>query len=119
MTFTKEQIAEKLLLPLWRGLDEQYKSRYVRNIWEQFENNLLAASYTSTLSEFVQNLTGMMPIQVQAKDMKDLLAVTESGQDYDVLELLREHTTTLVMITRLMNQDRKLSYQKGLFDEDV
>lgn len=96
-----------MIYPLFRCLSEDYKRRYVRNIWEQFENGIRAAAYTGRLTVFLENITGTLPIEIQAQYLKGITGVIQSGQDEAILEWLREETTYLTMLARLMNQDRK------------
>lgn len=60
-----ETIATKLLTPLWRGLESDYKRRYAVKIWQQFESNIRSASYTNDVSRFMQLITMRLPISVR------------------------------------------------------
>lgn len=104
---TQQALAEKLIFPLFRSISEDYKVRYVRNIWEQFENGIRAAAYTSKLNVFLENITSQLPIEIQAKYIQEISEVVSSGQDEIILDWLRDETTYLVMIARIMNQNRK------------
>lgn len=107
---TKEQVAERLIYPLFRCLDESYKTKYVRNIWEQFENGIRSAAYTSSLTVFLENITRKLPIEVQAKYLSEIMPIVQSGEDEQILDWLREETTYLTMLARLANQERKEAY---------
>ena len=91
-------------------MSDEYKVRYLRTIWEQFENGIRSAAYTSRLSTFLENITKHLPIEVQAKHLEEVMQVIQSGQDEQILNWLREETTYLIMLTRLENQNRKEAF---------
>ena len=101
------EIADRLLWPMWRGIDPSYKSKYRASIWEQFESNIRSAAYTSRLARFADDLTRKLSIQVRLEDVASVAAVTGSGDDRAVLKLLRDETTYLVLLVRLRNEERK------------
>jgi len=45
-----------MLALIWRGIGASYKSRYRMTIWQQFEDQIRSAAYTSNLSKFVSSL---------------------------------------------------------------
>ena len=104
---TQEQVAERLLWPLWRSVSDDYKSRYKREVWEHFENAVRSAAYTGKLRTYLSNFQGRIPCEIQAQYMRDILSVVETGADDEILDWLRDETTYLVMLVRLMNQERK------------
>jgi hypothetical protein len=110
LEFTKEMVAENLLWPLWRCLDDSYKDRYKREIWEHFENAIRSAAYTARLSNFLTNFKNRIPTELEAQYLKHIRLIIDCGNDSEVLNWLRDETTYLVMITRMMNQDRKELY---------
>lgn len=114
---TQDLVAEKMLWGLWRSVDEQYKVDYRKNIWEQFENAIRSASYTGSLKVFLTNLQNRIPLSIQAQFMKDILIVVDSNQDNVVLDWIRNETTYLVMIVRLMNQERKNEFENNKKEE--
>lgn len=107
MDLTQKDVAEQLLWGLWRSIDEEYKVRYPRDIWEHFENAIKTASYTSDLKGFLERFQRKLPMTLQRQYMKDVLAVVESGQDEQIMEWLRTESTYMMMLVRLQNQDRK------------
>jgi hypothetical protein len=107
LTMTQEQVAEGLLWPLWRCIEDSYKDRYKREIWDHFENAIRSAAYTAKLSTFLTNFKNRIPTNIEAQYMKRIRQVVDSGHDSEILNWLREETTYLVMITRLMNQERR------------
>lgn len=107
LDITQEWVAEGLLWPLWRCIEDSYKDRYKREIWDHFENAIRSAAYTAKLSTFLTNFKNRIPTNIEAQYLKDIRQVTDCGQDADVLNWLRDETTYMVMITRLMNQERR------------
>ena len=107
MKITREKIATDLIFPLWISIDQQYKIDYKSTIWDQFENVIRAASYTDSLNVFLTNFKRRLPINILSKDIKDILSIVDSGEDDEILDLLRNETIYLVMHTRLINQERK------------
>lgn len=104
---TQEEVADKLLWGLWRSIDEDYKMKYPRDIWNHFENAIKSASYTGNLKGFLSLFQRRLPLDLQAQYMKDILQVVESGQDDDILTWLRLESTYMMMLVRLANQTRK------------
>lgn len=107
-------IAERLLWPLWRGLDPGFKEKYLRDIWTQFENNIRSAAYTGSLSRFLNNITSRLGIEIQAQFLDDLNSILKSNQDKTILKTLRENSTLCVLFTRKLNEE-----QKSQFKNDV
>lgn len=104
---TQEQVAERLLWPLWRSVTDDYKSRYKREVWEHFENAVRSAAYTGKLRTYLSNFQGRIPCDIQAQYMRDILSIVETGCDDEILDWLRDETTYLVMLVRIRNQERK------------
>jgi len=115
MEINQQVIGESLLFPLFRCIDDSYKERYKKDVWEQFENNIRAASYTAKLSTFYENITRQMPIVMQRQYGDEILKIIQSGMDKEVLNWLRDETTYLVLIARMRNEDRK----KDLKERDL
>lgn len=117
---TQQQVGDQLLFPLFRCLDEGYKKKYVKDVWEQFENNIRAAAYTSRLTKFFENITRSMPITLERQYADGVLQIIQSGFDEDVLTWLRNETTYLVLLARMKNEERKEAFknkQQDLFAE--
>lgn len=112
---TQEMVAENLVLPLWRALDKEYKKKYKKTIWDQFENRLRSAAYTSDIKKFLQKIKSNMRISIRYKDLKRVLNIVDSNQDRQILKWIREETQYLVLQVRVINQERKQA-QKNLFD---
>ena len=109
---TQQDIADKLLWPLWRCIDETYKDRYKREIWEHFENAIRSAAYTSRLSKFLSTFKKRMPIDLQAQYAADVAQVIECSHDADVLRWLRDETSYMALLVRLRNKERKESFNE-------
>ena len=113
MDLTQNFVAENLVWGLWRSIDESYKERYFKDVWDHFENAIRSASYTNSLKRFLSNIKNRIPITIQAKFNRNILKVVDAGQDDLVLEWLRNETTYLVMFCRVVNQERKEAYKES------
>jgi len=104
--------ALKMLIPLWRGISGDYKQKYVRNIWDQFENQIRAAAYTSSVSKFISSLCSRLQIQISSDDVSDTLSALNASDERKLLRQLRDEAPTLVLIVRLENDKRKAAWEK-------
>lgn len=102
-----ESLAERLVGPLWRGLDPDYKAKYARNIWDQFEGQIRSASYTAQLTRFLQRVTTRLPIEVRGADAESVAEVIGDGDDRMVLKMLREEAAYIVLLVRVANEERR------------
>lgn len=118
---TQDQVAEKLLWPLWRCVDDSYKDRYKRDIWEQFENAVRSAAYTGQLKTYLSNFKSRIPVVYEQQYIKTINSVIELGQDELILDWLRDETTYLVMLVRLKNQDKRDAWREAntATDEEI
>lgn len=109
MELTHEIVAEQLIAPLWRGIPNDYKSKYVRNIWEQFENALKSAAYTARLSDFLSKITNRLGVHFA--DAPDLRLVTniiaDLSHEKQLLKMLRDDATLLVLLVRVANEEKR------------
>lgn len=105
----KRQMAANLLMSIWRTIPPDYKSRYRMSIWDQFENQVRSAAYTNNLGRFVNALCSKLQcLPGRNKDERDdALEILNSGNDRDLLKLLREETTLLVLMVRVANEQRR------------
>lgn len=109
---THEEVAHSLLTPLWRGISNDYKAKYARNIWRQFEDNIRSAAYTARASEFLSKITMRLGITLhEAEAIKQVLDLIGSGQDRALLKMLRDDATLLVLMVRADNEERKEQYK--------
>jgi hypothetical protein len=104
---THQQIADSLLAPIWRGIPESYKRKYLRNIWQQFEDNIRSAAYTSTLSGFLSKITTRLGVAINEQGVASVVDVTSSGEDKEILRMLRADATLLVLMVRVANEARR------------
>jgi Asp-tRNA(Asn)/Glu-tRNA(Gln) amidotransferase C subunit len=109
---THEKITNKLLIPLWEGIDSSYKEKYKRNIWQQFENNLRVAAYTSKLNYFLSKFFKLAPCVIHESYLNELNAILNSGEDEEILEILRAETTYLVLLVRTERQEVREDYRR-------
>lgn len=118
--FTQEEVADKLLWGLWRSIHEDYKMKYPRDIWDHFENAIKSASYTSNLKGFLSLFQRRLPLDLQAKYIKDIKQVVDSEQDEQILTWLRTESTYMMMLVRLANQQRKEELKESFMaNEDL
>jgi hypothetical protein len=110
---TQEIVAEKLLWPLWRCVTDDYKSRYKRDVWDHFENAVRAAAYTGNLRTYLANFQARIPCELQAQFMRSIKQVVDAACDAEILDWLRDETTYMVMLVRLMNQDRREAFEES------
>ena len=116
-TSTEDMIAEKLLWPLWRCVSDDYKTKYKKDVWDHFENAVKSAAYTGSIKVFLSNFQKRLPVDLQAQYAKDIMSIADGGNDDEVLNLLRQETTYLVMVVRLRNQDRREAYEQQALSE--
>lgn len=108
---TQQMIGEELLFPLFRCLGSEYKERYKKDIWEQFENNIRSAAYTAKLTTFFENITRSMPIVLERQYADPVVKIIQSKMDKTILNWLREETTYLVLLARMKNEERKEAFK--------
>lgn len=108
----REQAAALLML-IWRGIPTDYKSRYRKTIWEQFENQIQSAAYTSNLGKFANSLCSKLDVAIgrNAEDRAAAARILNSGQDRALLRLMREETALIVLMVHLANQERRDTFE--------
>lgn len=108
-----------MLMAIWRGIPADFKSRYRMNIWQQFEDQIRSAAYTSNLGKFVNSLCSKLQATVgrNAEERVYGEKVLNSGQDRALLKLLRDETTLLVLMVRVANQKRREQWEAENPDE--
>ena len=119
ITISQQIVAENLLWPLWRCINEDYKSRYNREIWVHFENAVRSAAYTGNLRTYLTNFQARIPTDLQAQYMKSIMQIVDSGADADILDWLRDETTYMVMLVRMMNQERRDALAQNDIEPDL
>jgi len=109
MSDESKREAARLLEIIWRGVPVDYKRKYARSIWEQFENNVRSAAYTSNLGKMVNSLCGRMGVLLgpTGETRVEAERILNAGHDRELLKLLREETTLLVLMVRVATQERR------------
>lgn len=111
---THEEIAENLLTPLWQGIDAGYKAKYSLTIWQQFEDNIRSAAYTSSAADFLSRIKTRMGIVIRGDDVAKITSIITAGEDRALLKMLREHSSLLVVLVRAANEERRAEWQKQM-----
>jgi len=104
---TPELITENLLTPIWRGIPADYKSKYRQNIWQQFEDNIRSAAYTSRLATWFDTICRRLDVQIRPEHAAQIAQLFNARLDRAILRALREETTLLVLMVRVANEERK------------
>lgn len=113
---TPELIAESLLTPIWRGISPEYKSKYRQNIWQQFEDNIRSAAYTSRLPAWLDTMCRRMDVTIRPEHAALMKPIFGLCMDRLILRALRDETTLLVLLVRVANEERKAEQnQASLF----
>lgn len=113
-----QETAADLLEIIWRGISNEYKSRYRRTIWEQFENTVRAAAYTNNLGKFANSICLKLGAMIPAEMTKRAEEILNSGQDKPLLKLLRDETTLIVLMVRVRNQERREQWEQERVEKD-
>lgn len=116
---TNKEKAVQLLTMIWRRIPADYKSRYRMTIWTQFENEIRAASYTSSLAKFINSICSRLQVNLGANEKERKLAeqILLQADDRKMLKMFREETTLLVLMVRVENDTRKSEWE-ALHQED-
>lgn len=104
--------AKVLLVSIWRGIPVSYKVTYARNIWQQFEDNVRSAAYTSSLSRFINSICKKLQIVIHKDHVASVDEIVSSGADREMLRVLRDETTTIVLMVRLENEARRAEWER-------
>ena len=107
-------MAVTLAWALWRGMDAEYKRKYARVVWEQFQTRLQGeAQTTADLGQYVNNVCSKLGVTRlgDGDDLVELDAILGAGQDREVLHALRDRTALIVVRVRLLNEARKEAYE--------
>jgi len=102
-----KQTATALLMMIWKGIPSDYKSKYRMTIWEQYEHEVKAAAYTSKLGKFINRICGRMNALIEIKEQDRVLLeeILNMPDERELLKLLREQATLLVLMVRMANQE--------------
>lgn len=112
---TTKEIAATLLKIIWRGIPADYKSRYRMTIWEQYENEIRAAAYTSSLSKFINSICSRLRVDLGRTEAERAAveSILTGVNDRAMLKLLREETTLLVLMVRVDNEEKRQEWIEG------
>jgi hypothetical protein len=113
---TTREIVATMLKILWRGIPSEYKSRYRMTIWEQFQNQIVAAAYTSSIARFVNSICSRMGISVGRNEAERgaFEAIIQSIDERKALKMLREETEILVLMVRIDNEEQREQARKEM-----
>lgn len=112
---THQEIADGLLWPLWMGMDPAFKSKYARNIWQQFEDQIKsAATSNETLSKILGKVCLRLGSEIAREHVAAVNALVSCGHDRAVLKMLRSEATALVLLVRLKNDERRAEIQERI-----
>jgi len=109
----EETIRDKCVVlawALWRGMDSDYKRKYARVIWDQFQVRIAGeAQTTNSLSKYVNQLCSKLGVGQlgDGDELAELDAILNCGQDRAILRAMREDTALIVLKVRLLNEERK------------
>lgn len=107
-------MAADLLMTVWRGIPADYKSRYRMSIWRQFEDQVRSAAYTSNLGKFINTLCLKLQANLGTNKSDRVLAdcILNTGKDRELLKLMRDEATLLVLMVRVANQERRAEWEE-------
>lgn len=98
-----ELMAIDLLFHIWRAVDADFKSKYKREIWTIFENRVsVSAKQNGTLKGFATQLARATQAELgrSEKGRSAVLHILECGYDEDILNIIRNATSYLILHIR-------------------
>ena len=108
---THEQVASELLFPMWRCVSDDYKSKYRADAWTHFENFVRSSACAENLKAFFEKFKRLMLFDWQHQFERQVLAVLQSGQDREILRVLRTECSYIVLLTRALNNERNEQFK--------
>ena len=117
---TNREMAAGLLGIIFRGIPGDYKSRYRMTIWEQFENEIRSAAYTSSLAKFINLICSRLRVNLGRRADERVVAdeILRSADDRIMLKMLREETTMLVLMLRVEREKARAEWEQREKDSD-
>lgn len=108
----KAEIGKTLIFLLFKCVSSDYKKKYARDIWTQFENALRMAAYTSSFPIFIENFCKKMPNDYyQNSELMGVVQdITNAYSERQILEWIRQSTTYLVTVARVKNDELKSEF---------
>jgi hypothetical protein len=103
------ELAATLLKIIWRGIPADYKSRYRMTIWDQFENEIRSACRTSNLAKFISSICSRLQVSLGRTENERAVVedILRTADDQQMLKLLREETTLLVLMVHVDNEEKR------------
>jgi hypothetical protein len=98
--------AVTLVGAVWAGINWT-KRRISPDIYEWYMNRIKAATYTTSLAAFYDELLRKADSTPRKKDDEEVVRVLRSGRDSSILSILRDKTSLVVIKMRLANEARK------------
>ena len=117
---TNREMAAGLLGIIFRGIPGDYKSRYRMTIWEQFENEIRSAAYTSSLAKFINSICSRLRVNLgrRADERAEADEILRSADDRIMLKMLREETTMLVLMVRVEREKSRAEWEQREKESD-
>ena len=103
----EQEIVENFLFPLWKSVSIDYKKKYARDVWDHFENALRSATNSKDLKKFLTIFKKRIPSSINKEDDISIMRVVVQDSDNRVLRKIRENTAYLVLMTRIINTEKK------------
>jgi hypothetical protein len=72
----------------------------------------MAAAYTNKLSRFINSICSSLSINIRTGDVELVEKILRDCTDREVLKMLREETTLLVLMVRVRNEKRKEKWEE-------
>ncbi len=113
------ETATDLLEIVWKAIPKDYKSRYRRTIWDQFENSVRSAAYTGSLGVFINSLCLKLNAKLLSESVEKIESILNSGNDHKLLRVLREETTLIVLMVRVRNEQRNKKAKERMEQEEL
>lgn len=111
----QKEIGETLIFMLFKCISNDYKKKYARDIWTQFENTLRQSAYTSSFSIFIEKFCNKIPNDYYQNSelMAVVVGLPERYEERKILEWIRGATTFMVTAARAKNDGLKYEYEQS------
>lgn len=107
-----KEIAEKLLLPMWRSVDADFKKSSGKDIWRYFEQFVRTAATSSNLSRFFGAFKRLCPFEWKEYESAGLTEYLTTCDEGEVLKMLRGDDLPLIVIfTREIAKEKYEAYK--------
>lgn len=79
-----------------------------------------SAAYTSSLAKFASSLCSKLQADIgkRAEEREDAECILNSGNDRDLLKVMRDETTLVVLMVRVANQERREEWEAKRQDRE-